>query len=393
MSDEEIVEKLRSRASEMTNTEVAEMICRCVKFSLKLELYKEYIERIEKGYIIGFIKEYGEKALEILLESIPKKTKDTFDSSPIGLPKEMTIGLELEFGGKGALLLKHCSYDEIIQKLDLFSDRFEEIISEWELKNEYTVKLGKELTSPKLKDTEECWQSVDEICWFLQSIECEINENCGGHIHIGANILGCDDNMWQNLFVIWNEAEEIIYKMSNAENDVIRENALSEDFMWAGSTSDRLQEILDNGNVHVNCEHDLYMLAKLWEDRDKSINLSNLGVGDCIYNTIEFRLPNGTIDAKTLKENVTLYGSILAICVARGKTPEYKQEIFEHFSNRKIPEEEKAQAFMDLLFDDEETKQIFMRRFYSVKDEKIYENIASTIPKFVRKLDEGRDEK
>jgi hypothetical protein len=59
--------------------------------------------------------------------------------------------------------------------------------------------------------------------------------------------------------------------------------------------------------------------------------------------------------------------------------------------SRELTEEEKAQAFVDLVFDDENTKQVFMRRFYSIKDEKIYEKMSSKIPKFIKNKENGFD--
>lgn len=63
--------------------------------------------------------------------------------------------------------------------------------------------------------------------------------------------------------------------------------------------------------------------------RYASINLTNLGGKK--KNTIEFRLSNGTIDPKVIKENVFLYASIIDTAVKMTKEPEKMQEALKNF--------------------------------------------------------------
>ena len=363
--------------------------------SLKLEIFKKIKKKISLEDIEQYIEgsELKVEIIEALIDDIEKKPRKDFDVSPIGLPREMTIGIEIEFEGLGGFLayeifnIEAYSSSELLKKfqrrLDL-SEQEKNEISKWEFKEDGSLDMGMEIVSPILYDTKMDWENLETVCWFLQNIEGVVTENCGGHVHIGVNILGCNDESWKNFIAIWNEAEEIIYKMSNAENDVCRKGVLD----YASISSNDIQHFIDEGSIHIANEDDLNELAEVWPDKYLSLNLSNLGDKD--KNTIEFRLSNGTIDAKTIKENITLYGSILALCSARGENPEYNKEKFNYFMNRKLSETEKAKAFVDLIFNDEYNKQIFMSRFYSIMDAPIYEKLISETPKFEHKKGEER---
>ena len=51
---------------------------------------------------------------------------------------------------------------------------------------------------------------------------------------------------------------------------------------------------------------------------------------------------------------------------------EDKQQYFEKLLNRNVSEEEKLNLLLDLLFDSEEEKDIFRKRWLSVKDKSSY---------------------
>ncbi len=106
--------------------------------------------------------------------------------------------------------------------------------------------------------------------------------------------------------------------------------------------------------------------------RYASINLTNLGGKK--KNTIEFRLSNGTIDPKVIKENVFLYASIIDTAVKMTKEPEKMQEALKNFYKRDVTEEEKLDAFLGLIMEEPADRQVYKDRWQSVKDDPVFSN-------------------
>ena len=366
------------------------------EYAKKYPRTEELIELItlyeEEGFLLDslnyMIKDStidGWEILNLVQDKIEKKDRgrENFDVSPIGLPINITIGLEIEAEGITAILLNHLGFREFNEILGMSKTEIENIFLEWKTKGDQSLGgEGVELISTILEDTEQTWKNVAEVCYLLQDIGCSVTENCGGHIHIGTNILGYSSLAWERFFIIWNEAEQLIYKLSNAKGEEIRNGAVE----FATKNGDNIQRFLNNGSVNVNCESDLMYLSREFLSRFRSVNLSNLG--NLSKNTIEFRVSNGTLDPNIIKENTLLYGSILTTAFNMSINPEYKQREYEQLLNRDICEEEKIRAFLDLIFNDEDTKKIFIERYDSVKDAKIYNNImlSSVTPKFIKSI-------
>ena len=135
---------------------------------------------------------------------------------------------------------------------------------------------------------------------------------CGGHIHIGADYLTKPES-WKNLTEIWGNAENIMYAISNKSGDKPRYGVPQ----FARPISSNFEEILNKGTIDLKSEEDLKKFLKDAQkdkdgkiDRYYGINFANVGEDK---NTIEFRLPNGTIDAKTWIENINLFGGIISV--------------------------------------------------------------------------------
>ena len=132
--------------------------------------------------------------------------------SPITLPGQMTIGVEIESEGLASR--------EEIEKIigNLLKERT------WELSSDITLINGTEAISPILrKDTAS--HEIYTVCNALYSLGQETSERCGGHIHIGADYL-TDLQDWKNLRNIWNNTEKILYIISNRKGEIPREEVL-----------------------------------------------------------------------------------------------------------------------------------------------------------------------
>lgn len=308
------------------------------------------------------------KLKELLLEENRKYTE-------IGLDSNMTIGIEIE--SEGAMGLAIRALGRILTRQN------GEKISEWETKDDGSLYEGVEVVSPILTDNKEDVEDIYMVCSLLQKCGNFTSERCGGHIHIGADYLTSKE-AYVNLFEIWGNTEEIIFKMSNEKGNIPRTELLE----YASPISSKLNEAIENGSINLENEEDLDSfisgIQNVQEDRYSSLNLLNINNGK---NTIEFRISNGTIDPDTWIENVRLYGRIVEMSQRLAeieKQTEYSQEDKKLIDLRdklkeEIPEQEKMEYLLELLFTEEE-REVYRERYNSTS--KILEQTPREINPF-----------
>ena len=280
--------------------------------------------------------------------------------SEIGLDEEITIGMEIESEG---YLSK---YIEKIKKI-LKRDESKEARG-WDIKPDASLEEGVEITSPILTDNQEDIEDIYMVCTMLQKIENETNERCGGHIHIGSNYLKSKE-AFINLFEIWGNAEEIICKISNEKNNIPR-FTLQE---YAKPISPKINKAIEEGKINLENEEDLNSfieeIQNVQVNRYSSLNMFNINNG---MNTIEFRISNGTLNPDTWIENARLYGRIVQMSQKIAeieKNPEPTKEEkrlvdLKEYLKSEIPEEEKMEILLDMLFEKEE-RELYRERYFS----------------------------
>lgn len=299
--------------------------------------------------------EEGFKKYGIHLDDSHKKT--------LKIPSNMTIGIELEAEGQKARYLKTTR----------------KIFGRWTAKAEPTLREGVEVVSPILKNTEEDMYSIAMVCEIMKAFDLRVNERCGGHIHFGADFLGNDIKAWENFYRIYSECEEIVYKMSNKKNELPREGTL----IYAKQTNEILDVLYPKGEVKLESQECFEKLIKVLQiTRHRGVNVMNLGKEG--KNTVEFRIPNGSLDPNVIKENITLYGSLLRVAKEMSLNPEYKKEEFEILKEKDLSEAEKTEALLNMLFDDEKEKRIYRERWEAIKEYAIFDELQSDEPKFKR---------
>lgn len=187
---------------------------------------------------------------------------------------------------------------------------------------------------------------------------------------------------------LYAESEELLYKMCNDKNNPIRKGAINKDFkgihlisaMWrngmAAPSGKKILKQIENGTLKVSYKKfgRLRMTAskyKLDERRYQGLNLTN--IGNSKKNTIEFRMANGTLNPEVIKQNVFLYASLMNAAIQMTDNPEQFKEKLEAFYRTDVTEEEKAQNFLSLIMDEPNDRQIYMDRWHSVKDSKVFE--------------------
>lgn len=327
----------------------------------KIEQLEKIDNKVLKTIILKTI-QMDEKSTESLLID-RKKLKERFldenrNYTDIGLDNKMTIGMEIESEG---------SMSEAIMKLGVIAQREHngETIG-WETEEDESLNNGVEVKSPILTDNKKDVEDIYIVCSILQECGNNTSERCGGHIHIGADYLKSKE-AYINLFEIWGNAEKIICKMSNETGSIPR-IGLQE---YAVPISPKLNEAIESETVNLENEEDLeqfiYKVQKVQGERYSGLNLLNINNGK---NTIEFRIPNGTINPDTWIENARLFGRIIQVSqklVDIEKQPQNSKEerlveLKNQLKEEEIAEQEKMEILLELLFSEEE-RQVYRERY------------------------------
>ena len=272
----------------------------------------------------------------------------------LNLPKNITIGIEIEFISAWNRLIKSLisNYEGWINKFDCsVSTLF------------YRDYFGGEINSPILTDTKANWEALKDVCQKLKISGARINENCGGHIHIGKQILDCENYL--NLIKLWYMYENIIYRFSYGEYEKERKLIHS----YAQSNRSILYDIITHENYFKRTE-DILTIIKC--ERKYGLNFQNL---DKEKQTFEFRCPNSTLNPVIWQNNVNFFVNLLKICndveIDEDKL-NYKLKA-ENNIRQNIKEYNKidlneAIELADIVFQNEEDKLYFLKQY--VKDGK-----------------------
>lgn len=182
-----------------------------------------------------------------------------------------------------------------------------------------------------------------------------------------------------NLFEIWGNAEKILYKICNEKNTTPR---ISIDEM-AAPVSVTINKEIEKGTINIENEEQLDKFIKVIkgtqrDNRYVGLNLLNI---NNIKNTIEFRIPNGTINPDTWIENIRLFGRIIQISQRLAeieKQTEYSKEDVRLLNLKSklkedIPEQEKMETLLELVFSEEE-RQVYRERY--ITNTKIIEQLT-----------------
>jgi len=282
--------------------------------------------------------------------------------APLGLPRSMTIGVEIELVG-----ISYEEMEKIAEKLQSYGVDY---LSGYDIKYDGTImkngKEGTEITSPVIQDREEDWKKLRDVCLFIQAIGATTNSSCGGHIHIGSNMLGVDKTAWEIYSKLYAEVEPLIFIISNRKGEKSRKGIER----YAKKTATSIK-CIDWDKVIIRNESDVRKLAKEISnnDRYKSFNLGNIANG--YRPTVECRVHNSTVFYNILRENILLDGSMIQASKLCSLCYELKGEKLERIFEGNISEKEKLIRFLDFIFDSESKKEIFYKRWASKVGEEL----------------------
>ncbi len=211
----------------------------------------------------------------------------------LGLPSSVSFGLELEYENLNEILVS--SY--IDAELD-----------SWESGTDGTVNSGGEVRSPKLHDTVEAWKELQIICRYLKSNGATTLNKAGGHIHVGAHVLGEDNEAWLTFLKLYSVYEHVLFRFFYG--DKINERCTMEEYAppIAASIKKVIELVKRGRNLHFSFESEL-------PDKYGAINFGHVNFvrlnHELRKNTIEFRVPNATTNEVIEQNNVNVATKML----------------------------------------------------------------------------------
>ena len=286
------------------------------------------------------------------------------------IPGNISFGVEVEYSNPQN------------ERLYPDPDQDEDYRHGWILRKEGTVKNGGELVSPILNNHIDNWRLLKCILSDLHN-RVDVIDTCGSHVHIGAHIIGENPRNLNNFLRLWSTYENIIFRFAYGEylngRDSIKRMAKP------------LRREIENYYKAVKSEYgDKFDCDKISPfDMDDFINhiqcseyhaVSFFNVTDLskfkMFNTIEFRLANGTINHIIWQNLINAYIHLILyakssdfdydLVVKREKELKFPKFEYVYYKDLDI---KMAVEFADLVFDKNIDKIYFLRQYLKNNEE------------------------
>lgn len=272
----------------------------------------------------------------------------------LNLPNDVTIGVEIEYER-----LRKKIIDKFIEK---------KLLSKWTSKTDVSLFLGGEITSPIMTDSPECWKELKIVCDYLKKRRVDTLHNAGGHIHIGAHILGEDIEAWKNFLKLYTIYENILLRFFYGDKISGRKKMTK----YAQPIADKLYQRLDKINETQALEDikKITALSKFWALNFNNTEFYNIN-NNVNMNTIEFRSPNATTNAIIWQNNINTVSKMLISSRNKVIDEEFldyklKHEFHSYAENSYLYNDinlKNVLEFVDLIFVNNLDKAYFLRQY------------------------------
>lgn len=274
----------------------------------------------------------------------------------------------------------------------------------WKMEFDATVMdhdLGLELVSPVLEDKQKAWEGIETVYGAIEKYGGKYNHTCSGHIHFGVNALEGKEDNWDNLFLLYRAAQDVIAIIAKSGQKELRagvkENAphfldFAPELLAEGeedsvtipeetsvSTLEEgagVQTIPATAGTEVVDEYKTLVPANLiqiyerttgreWKgninsDRHSPLNIYSLFTeGDKKKPTVEFRIFNFPETKEALQANVFLSNAI----VQAAKKPKEEVREFLKVLFEKKGLEERAMYLFDFITENKEDYLLLWKAF------------------------------
>ena len=267
----------------------------------------------------------------------------------INLPSNVTFGVEIEYEGVSRV------------KTNKFIDKN---LKDWISKDDGSLQSGGEVTSPIMKDQVKYWRELKKVCEYLSKKGADTSHNAGGHIHIGANVLGYDVEAWRAFLKLYTVYENVIFRFVYGDKISGRRELLK----YAPPTADFIYRLMPMINK-AKSEHDIKnILLLLTKKRHVALNFDNVGFRK---NTFEFRSPNASTNAVIWQNNINAVSKMLVSSKDKVLDEEFldyklEHEYFPYSENDYLYDVvnlKNVLEFVDLVFDNNLDKIYFLRQY------------------------------
>ena len=267
----------------------------------------------------------------------------------INLPSNVTFGVEIEYEGVSRV------------KTNKFIDKN---LKDWISKDDGSLQSGGEVTSPIMKDQVKYWRELKKVCEYLSKKGADTSHNAGGHIHIGANVLGYDVEAWRVFLKLYTVYENVIFRFVYGDKISGRRELLK----YAPPTADFIYRLMPMINK-AKSEHDIKnILLLLTKKRHVALNFDNVGSRK---NTFEFRSPNASTNAVIWQNNINAVSKMLVSSKDKVLDEEFldyklEHEYFPYLENDYLYDVvnlKNVLEFVDLVFDNNLDKIYFLRQY------------------------------
>jgi len=302
----------------------------------------------------------------------------------IGIDDGITFGIEIEMEHFKCKVDEYYDFQLLINKM-VGNDK-------WETKNDlslkhgtgYDIKWGREISSAVLTDTSKSWIDIFNVC-NVASAYGSIGPKCGGHIHVGAQILGNNTLYWYRFLRLCSIYENIIYRFGYGEylshRPMMLEKTKPVALLYDSKVSE-IEKMLDSDLIfllhklnpsqradglnslkyygisfwHMLCDDDW----NLYQDYD-------------VFNkhcSVEYRAPNGTFNPIIWQNNINFFVKLLLYC----KSSDFDDDvltkrrgevecIFGNINKYADIFLEQAIELCDMIFDNNLDKIYFLRQY------------------------------
>lgn len=264
-----------------------------------------------------------------------------FDSSSV--PSDMTFGIELEVIGGNSRRMRY--FD--IKPFGTWNN----------VSDETLAPNGVEVTSPILHYTSKDMAELRAVCNYLKSNGSYTDGCCSTHIHIGLNSFKSPQALY-NFYSIFSIMEPILVLISNKAGELPREG-LS---MFAGLFHGYFEYLRKEDIIEFKDKEDT--IYQLYDDLQMRHKYWTVNIG-CMFNklspkdTIEFRIPNGTLDPDAIMHNMRLFGRLIMISNLIDK--DHIEDVIDHLKTGSY--DDIIMYFLKLVFDDLGDREYFYERW------------------------------
>lgn len=309
----------------------------------------------------------------------------------IGIDPRISIAPEIEAN-------KRYPFDLDLYGQYDFEDRFF-------VDSDATVPNGNEVTPTRpFHNTPKDVARFCALCETMRAVGYYYDEeyyNAAGQINLGLDYLDTKEAILA-FYELYGNCEELLYYISSEEGQIFRQN------IYTSSRIKPLSEIIGKRVVEEDLSREeVIRLFSNDSSRESGIRgLTYKKNSVCLRGTnkydyrFEFRIPNGGCNYETWIDNIRLYGKMMerAKQIADLMKKDYLTAEEESLlrlkidlQDRKLSLEDKLEMLLDLLFEDENIKQIYRDR-YLATIRKIYETHTDNYSSRYSAYDPGFDE-